>query len=194
MAIMLADISGLIGLIVFVVIAIVSAVLKRKEEEPFELPPELKPRRDDRPSPPPARRTWEEELRELLEQQRPQPPPTPPPVIWQAPTPAPPALPTTRQRWESEEGESHEVHDAGYHGAAAFKEAESRYSDAASLQQRVAQHLADVTRHPVANTTVTRHEPSADAREIVSLLRNPQTVRRAVLASIVLGPPRALEQ
>ena len=79
---MLADISGLIGLIVFVVIAIVSAVLKRKEE-PFEIPPELRPRRDSPPQQRPAApRTWEQELRELLEQR-----PAPPPVVWQAPAP-----------------------------------------------------------------------------------------------------------
>ena len=78
-------------------------------------------------------------------------------------------------------------------GMASFKAAESRYADAASLQERVAQHLADVTRHRVANTTVTRHGPSAEAGEIIGMLRHPQTVRRAILASIVLGPPRALE-
>lgn len=59
---MLAEISGLIWLIVFVVIAIVSSFFKKKGEgeDEWELPPELKPRRDDSsPVARPASSRWE---------------------------------------------------------------------------------------------------------------------------------------
>jgi len=186
---MLADISGLIGLIIFVVIAIVSALLKRKEEEPFEIPPELKPRRDQPPpQPPPGARTWEQELRELLEQR-----PAPPPIVREVQPTAPPPIPRVIRPYEPVEEVSHEAHDVGAHPMASFKVSESRYAEAASLQARVAQHLAEVTRHRVGTTAVQRREVSADARELIAMLHHPQTVRRAVLASIVLGPPRAFE-
>ena len=189
---MLADISGLIGLIVFVVIAIIASLLKRKEE-PFELPPELKPRRDQPPQapppphaqrpPPPIKRSWEEELRALLED-RPAPPPIRPQVH---PVPPPIVRPATRTSQVQEEDEG------GVPPGLVLRESEKRYSEAARIQQRVAGRLADVTRHRVENTAVQRKETSADARALVAVLRNPQTVRRAVLASIVLGPPKAME-
>ena len=71
---MFADIGGLVGLIIFAAIAIISALLKKKEE-PFESPPEMDPR-GERPQPP--RRSWEEELRRVLEQS-----PEPPPIVQQ---------------------------------------------------------------------------------------------------------------
>jgi hypothetical protein len=198
---MLADISGLIGLIIFVVIAIVSALLKRKEEEPFELPPELKPRRDQPPpqQPPPVARRWEEELRELLGDR-----PAPPPIVRQQP---PPPMPRTVRPEPAHEflSESEEPHievsertknpriEPTFQSFGGMAESGSRYSDASHLQERVTQHLAGVTRHRVGTTSVLRRETSADARELASMLRHPQTIRRAMLASIILGPPRALE-
>ena len=190
---MLADISGLIGLIVFVVIAIVASLLKRKEE-PFEIPPELRPRRDHPPqappppySRPPVTRSWEEELRALLEDRTP-----PPPVIQHAPPPVPPpsVYPKThRPQVAEDEGEM----EPSFMAPSGLRESDARYADAAHLQQRVTNRLAEVTRHRVGTTSVQRREASNEARELIDSLRHPQSVRRAVLASIVLGPPRALE-
>src|SRR5436189_6104307 len=81
---MFDSITGLIGLLIFVAIAIISALTKKKEE-PFELPPELKPR-GDRPKPP--TRSWEEELRRVLEQSA---GPAPPPIVQHGPAPPAPA-------------------------------------------------------------------------------------------------------
>src|SRR5436190_21640363 len=79
---MFAGVTSLIGLIIFVAIAVISSLFKKKQDEPFELPPELKPR-GDKPKPPV--RSWEEELRRVLEQS-----PAPRPIVQHMP-----ALPPT---------------------------------------------------------------------------------------------------
>jgi hypothetical protein len=195
---MLAGISGLIGLIIFIVIAIVSSLLKRKEET-FELPPELKPRRDKPPQQQPtAARSWEEELRHLLEGRA-----APPPIAPRAPPPVAPVarmVPAYAPAPEVEEPHiqvslrtPHARIEPTFKSFGGLTESGSRYSDASHLQERVTQHLADATRHRVGTTSVLRREPSADARELVGTLRDPRNIRRAMLASIILGPPRAFE-
>ncbi len=195
---MLAAISGLIGLIIFIAIAIISSLFKRKEEE-FELPPELKPRRDKPPPSPPHQqpspaRTWEQELRQLLENR-----PAPPPIVRAKTPPSPPRI---VRAVSSATAESHiqvalpaprtNVEPA-FQTLPGLTQSDARYADAASLQQRVTQHLADVTRHRVGTTVVTRREATAEARDVALALHNRQSVRRAIVAAIVLGPPRALE-
>ena len=193
---MLADISGLVGFIVFVAIAIVSSLLKRKQEGEFELPPELKPRRDQPPAPPrPAARSWEEQLRQLLEEQ-----PAPPPVIQERPAP-PPIRPVFR----APVVEAPEPHiqvslppprpnvEPAFQRLAGLTQSDAGYAQAAQLQQRVARHLADVTRLPVGSTSVKRGPVPPQVRDVWTAVRDRDGIRRAMLASIVLGPPRAFE-
>jgi hypothetical protein len=111
----------------------------------------------------------------------------PPPIRPQAPPIPPPIVRPVPRRVEVEEDEG------GLPTRQVLRESETRYAEASHIQQRIASRLAGVTRHRVENTAVQRKETSADARELVAMLRNPQTVRRAVLASIVLGPPKAAE-
>lgn len=191
---MLADISGLIGLIVFVVIAIVASFLKRKEES-FELPPELKPRREQPPqappppySAPPVKRSWEEELRALLEDR-----PAPPPITQQAPPVPPPIIYPTARRIEVQPEDEEGGRTAPFPASSGFRESNTRYAEASHLQQRVMSRMAEVSRHRVGTTLVERRAISAEAQELVTALRSPKGVRHAVLASIILGPPRALE-
>lgn len=182
---MLADIGNLIGLLIFAVIAILSAVLKKKEkdeEETFELPPELKPRRDQNE---PPKRSWEEELRKLLEDRLPQAPvvrPVAPPVIeptW-AEGPAEVSAPEARL-------------EPAFAGPEGFCPPEARFSDAAHLQERVALHMADVTQHRVGSTSVQRVKVSPEILEVSEMVRSRRGARAAIIASIILGPPRALE-
>src|SRR5215213_1021288 len=198
---MFAGLDGLIGFVVFVVIAIITAFLKRKEEEPFEIPPELKQRRDQppRPSqPPPAKRNWEEELRKLLGET-----PAQPPVVRQPPPPLPPVRPVVRSYKPAPEPQDPHIQVAlpapnprikpAFQTLPGLTESDSRYAGASHLQERVAHQLADVTRHRVGTTSVERRAASVETREVVAMLREPAGMRHAVLASVILGPPRALE-
>lgn len=214
---MFAGISGLIGLVIFIAIAIISSLLKKKEESDFELPPELKPRRD-KPSrePSAAPRNWEEQLRQLLEQ-RPAPPPIveevqPPEMAWEAQSP-PVFIPPTRPRAVERPAQPtlplphthREAHidvplrtpnpqiEPSFQNLPGLTESGARYADAAHLKERVAFHMAEVTRHRVGSTSATRHEISPEARDAISLVKDRKAIRAAILASIILGPPRALE-
>jgi hypothetical protein len=193
---MLAAISGLIGLIIFVVVAILSSLLKRKEEGEFELPPELKPRRDKPPPPQPVARNWEEQLRQLLEER-----PSPPPVIQELPAPPAPVRPVFRTT-PAEEVEPHiQVSLPAPHPNVApsfqrltgLTQSGARYADAANLQHRVAQHLAGVTRQRVGTTSVARATIAPQVREAVTAMHDAEGVRRAILASVILGQPRAFD-
>ncbi|HWN97379.1 MAG TPA: hypothetical protein VNT99_20270 [Methylomirabilota bacterium] len=208
---MLADISGLIGLVIFIAIAIIASLLKRKEDGDFELPPELKPRRDKPPRQPSAQpRNWEQQLRELLEE-RSAPPPIveevqPPEIAWEGPTP-PVFIPSAHTR--PTERPSHHVHTESHIDVASrtphpqiqpsfqhlpgLTDPGAGYADASHLQERVAHHLAEATRHRVGITSVLRHETSHEIRDAIGLVRDHKTIRAAMIASVILGPPRALE-
>jgi hypothetical protein len=191
---MLAIGSEVIGLIIAIAVALLSSLFKKKEEE-FELPPELKPRRD-KPSPPPAR-NWEQELRGLLEQQPAPPPlvkPVPPPIPSRVTRPVVVAEPEVEPHIEVTLRTPHPRVEPAFHQLRGLTESGIHYADAASLQERVTQHLADVTKHRVGTTSVERREASAEVSELMKSLRNPRSVRTAMMASIVLGPPLALAE
>src|SRR5687767_5332932 len=145
---MFADIGNLIGLLIFAAVAIASALMKKKqkdEEQRFELPPELKPRRD-RPTPPPSR-SWEEELRALLEER-----PAPPPIVQHVPPPVPrvppPPHPVAERQWEEGHGESdlivsHRKPDGTFQPLPGLRESLEKYGHASHLQERVAEHMGD---------------------------------------------------
>jgi hypothetical protein len=196
---MFADIGDFIGLFVFVLVAIVSMLFKKKEkqEEDFDLPPELKPRR---PQPPPVAKSWEAELRRLLENR-----PPPPPVVRHAPPPTPvsappPIAPSPWAERESHAPVSPPARARHPESAAAFTaegemcEPDAQFAGATHLQERVAHHLADVTRHRVSSTQVQHRGASREAAHARELVRTPRGARAAIIASIILGPPKALEQ
>lgn len=195
---MFADIGNIVGLLIFAVIAVVSALLKKKEkaeEETFELPPELKPRRD-RPTPPPSR-SWEEELRHLLEDR-----PVPPPIVQHIPPPAPriptPPRPVVAQQWEEGHGESdlslpHPHLGGTFQPIPGLRESQERYGHASHLQERVAEHMGESLRHRVGTTSVHRALATIEAVDVAQMVRTRRGLRTAMIASIILGPPRALE-
>lgn len=65
---------------------------------------------------------------------------------------------------------------------------------ASNLESRVADHMrgidARVTSHVVAEV---RREKSPAVREALALVRNRQSQRAAIIAGVILGPPKALE-
>jgi len=75
--------------------------------------------------------------------------------------------------------------------------ADDAYAVAAGLETRVAAHLREVD-EGIANASPDHVRErsggrSAEMEQVLALLRQPKTARQAVLASVILGPPRALE-
>ena len=182
---MLAELN-VIGIIIAIVVTIVASLVKKKQPaDEWELPPELKPKRDPRPQPPKASR-WEEELRRVLEQSH----PVPPPIVRPVPPPVPQEEHYEHMQVELPTPQPQIEH--AFQPLAGLTEATQRYTAATALEQRVQQHMQTVTTHRVAATSVKHTETAPEIRALVNSLRHPQTARTAILASIILGPPRAL--
>ena len=163
---------------------------------------------------PKAKSDWEEQLRRLLDGEMPmaKPPPVAPPhapppilpVIVQEPKPSPPkgpvvaATPVTRTAplalsgpGTAEAAKTVEVH------LQALKESAAAYQRASHLHEGVAEHLKRVEEmtehHPGKVPTAHRPGFSAEAAQTIALIRNPHMVRKAIIASLIFGPPKALE-
>ena len=77
---------------------------------------------------------------------------------------------------------------------ASLKESASAYERASHLDKAVAQRFQQLEQQPVAITSVENYKKrSAEIDSVVAMLRNPKTARQAVIASVVLNPPKALE-
>ena len=211
------------GMLVLLVIAAASAFFnwlkKRNEEKSGQSappPPPMPAQRGASPPPPPQAQNWEEELRKLLEGETPalppppvivQPPrrvsPPPPPMIepmpYEAESPAPPMfqpMPVLNQSAEAferarrlDETASQEV-DRGSTLAAAAQ----AFLVGSQLDDRMAEHMRQVTLRPVGSTGVTSGERTAEATAALQMIRNPRSVRTAMIAAVILGPPRALAE
>lgn len=75
--------------------------------------------------------------------------------------------------------------------------ADDAYALAACLETRVAAHLREVD-EGIANASPDHVRErsggrSAEMEQVLALLRQPKTARQAVMATVILGPPRALE-
>ena len=75
--------------------------------------------------------------------------------------------------------------------------ADDAYAVAAGLETRVAAHLREVD-EGIANASPDHVRErsggrSAEMEQVLALLRQPKSARQGVMASIILGPPRALE-
>jgi len=159
---------------------------------------------------PKATSDWEEQLRRLLDGEMPvaKPPPVAPPpirpVIVQEPKAAPPqrrvaaAAPAASTAplalsgpGTAETAKTVEVH------LQALKESAAAYQRASHLHEGVAEHLKRVEEmtehHPGKVPTAHRPGFSAEAAQTIALIRNPHTVRKAMIASLIFGPPKTLE-
>lgn len=188
---MLAELN-IIGLIIAIVVAIIASFIKKKTtDEEWEVPPELKPRRPQpsQPARTPAR-SWEEELRQILAEGR-QPPP--PPIVRIEP-PVPPPMPVTQDEYQRSPGEGYSE-EPSVPRLHTFTEAAESHAHAASLLQRTQEQLHQLhsTTHRAAPPASVHHvEVAPEIRELLKTLRQPQGARSAILASVILGPPRAL--
>ncbi|HEY0550691.1 MAG TPA: hypothetical protein VGF13_13890 [Verrucomicrobiae bacterium] len=202
-SVLIAGVSSLIWLAVFIVIAVVSSFFKKKSEseDEWELPSELKPRRDELPPlQRPVASRWEEELRRTL-QQHPAPA-APPPIVQQLPPRE--VRPVYRHVHEDPAAEE-EPHiqvalpvpqpftEHIFQPLPGLTESTQRYAQASTLEERVQKHMQSVSGQRVGTTSVHHTELPPEVRALVDSFRNPRGVRSAILASIILGPPRAFD-
>lgn len=189
--------------------------LEREEMERPAVPP---PRRSLSPPPASPASPLEEELRRLLQPQKPRPvivvpPPAPPP-------PLPAAKRTYSEESPSlEDLDSPQVTLPPLSAAAQGQRDAAQISDRVAGRMRRAssalgrlpasaqamaaaesldesayrQIVAGVAQSSRTAVATSPRIPSADAVAAVSMLRNPSSTRQAVLLSVILGPPRALD-
>ncbi len=151
--------------------------------------------------------SWEEELRRLLEGGTPAAPlpvRPPPVVITQAPRSIPPAPPPLPRPTFAPPPRPVPViisqapvpasFEARPRQLATFAESSQAYERASALGSTVAQHIESVPGQAVQLTMVVRNQTSPELLRAVSLFQNARSARQAIIASIILGPPKALEQ
>jgi hypothetical protein len=160
--------------------------------------------------------SWEEELRRLLEGESPEAPPPPVIVFEEKPPAAAPQPPATARPAVEQTplapvrplvtlaessaayqraGELDKKVEARLGRVGAMAEAASALQKASGLDVAVAERMSKVTGQLVAQAAVVQHKAvSADIAQVVALFRNPRSARQAVLASLILGPPKALDQ
>jgi hypothetical protein len=73
-------------------------------------------------------------------------------------------------------------------------ESKTAYERASQLDKNVAEHIDRVQGQRVLATFVVRRQASPELAQAVSLFKNARTARQAVIASLILGPPRSLEE
>jgi hypothetical protein len=194
--------------------AIVHSWLKKKQEKEADTwlddtrsPDDERhsPSRRAPAQPRPQPTNWEEELRRFLEGERsppaappqsPAPPPLirPEPVVTRIPAPSPPPLvfqPASRPAAfeQSDEGEGLPIH------MPELSEAARAFERASQIEAKVGEQLRQATRtlithRPALQGTSARRVAASDA---LVLFKHPQSLKAAIVASVVLGPPRALE-
>jgi hypothetical protein len=203
----------ILTILFLVAAAIIHSFMKKKEEKDAgtwlddvrpggeRKPPVSRPTasRPARPQP----TNWEAELRRFLEgESAPQPPPilrrepTPPAVetvVVHVPAPAPPPLvmqppPAQTVAYESDEGPGLPVH------MPSLAESAQAFQRASQIESRVEEHLRQTVQHVSLHTKSVRERPSGlGLHDALALLRTPQSLRTAVVVSVVLGPPKAME-
>jgi hypothetical protein len=213
--------DSLITALVLMIVSAIAAWMKKKSvdgrDDSTANPPQARPAAGQpRPSPRPT--SWEEELRRLLgEQSAPPPPvrpppmmrPPPPPVVVSRPQPASPAppvvikpvlVPTERRAAVSVPRSvvAPMLVPSGVEVSAAqlapLRQSKEAYERASQLDKNVAEHIDRVPGQRVLATKVLRRTISPEITQAVSMFKSGQTARQAVMASLVLGPPRALEE
>ena len=75
-----------------------------------------------------------------------------------------------------------------------FKASERTFEQASQLSQRVAAHMHEVGHIPVGMTSIeSKNKLWPEVAETKALFKNAKTVRQAIIASLILGPPKAFE-
>ena len=208
--------DSLITVIIFIIVAILSAVLKKKQPDAGEEDswPDQHSPSDRRAAPSPRRESWEEELRRLLEgttgrePAAPSPPPPPPlPTTHPAsPPPPPPPVPASsspsRPSWlrkvearkEEAVQQALKLREKRKAVASRLEKSMENLRRASQLDDRAAQTIrraANRIHVRVEEKKVSKSSP--EIQDALNLFKSPQSLRSAIVASIILGPPKAKE-
>jgi hypothetical protein len=73
-------------------------------------------------------------------------------------------------------------------------ESRRAYDRASQLDKKMSEHIQLVPGQHVQTTSVTHRTASPEVTQVISLFKSGRTARQAVIASIILGPPKALDQ
>lgn len=207
------------SLIAFVVILVLSGLsnwLRRRKglpteagEEQAPIPPPLRPRRREPGPEPSAPETappeppfdLERELRRLFGEEPSPPPPPPPPAVEAEPVEsAPPRLPAPAPApgagLDALPAPSRELAplaeaEAAYHRASALDELARAKVEAARARAEAAKVLA-AQRRAEAAARLRGRSPAVET--LLTALQSPHTARQALLATLVFGPPKALDE
>jgi len=133
---------------------------------------------------------------------RPVPPPLPRPVVITPRSAPPPPLPTKPGGRAQPKVVTVTPVDESAGGApgrlATMAESAAALQRANRLHDGVARHLeqvdAQTEHHLVKTPTSRRRSVSPELTQAVSLTRRPRSARQAVVAALILGPPKALER
>ena len=206
------------SLITFIVLLIASAVgtwLKKRAQQnsesemthngPDRVPPVNRtgqpPTAIPHPKPRPVR--WEEELRRLLEGESPLGlPPMRPPLVQvpepQQTTPSVPAPPPAAPIPTYDPMSSLPVPEftkITNRELAPMQESSQAYEKAAQLDEFATERIQKAAPEAAVPATVTTHQrASHEAGEVVALFKNARTARQAIIASIILQPPKSLAE
>jgi hypothetical protein len=201
----------LIFIAVVVILSLLHAWWKKRQEagedesNPWPgYPPRHKPKAPPapRPAPPPSpAASWEEELRRLLQGEEPARPASPPVVVVQQPHAAPPPLPrgaATRPAPAPHPVFVEQVDPDMEKGLPvkmpSLEQSAQAYLHASQLESRVAERMHRVDQLVTTHQKLESKKPVApEIRQAISLLRQRQSQRAAILAGIILGPPKAME-
>jgi hypothetical protein len=77
---------------------------------------------------------------------------------------------------------------------APLTQSKEAYERASQLDKSVAAHIDRVPGQRVLATNVIRRAASPEIVQVVSMFKNARAARQAVIASMILGPPRSLEE
>ncbi|HMC28667.1 MAG TPA: hypothetical protein VKM56_12830 [Verrucomicrobiae bacterium] len=141
---------------------------------------------------------WEAELRRMLEGNV--PPPVPPrpvePEARRAPVPSPPpvAFPSLHPAHPPIEPIAQPAERGLPVELAGLTVSAQSYQRASQLDEKVAEHLRQIAKQ--VETHAVTHGTAAASLEVAQtlvLLQNRQTLRSVIMASVILGPPKALE-
>ena len=195
--------ENLISLIIDLLTALLGGSKNEKQNSP---PPVNRPR----PQAPLRPASWEDELRRLLDGQTPPQaaPPTqrtPPTISPQMPRvitarSLPPAVVNPAAVYPGRERPvlSPPPVPAGIQitsqQLASLSESKQAYTRASQLDQTAAARIERTPGQHVQLTTVIRRAVSPEVTQVVSMFKNARAARQAVIASVILGPPRALEE
>ena len=197
----------LITIAIFVIVAIVTSWLKKKQEPEDQSwsgqsPPPVPGRPAERPPPRSKAASWEEELRKLLEGDEPAPTPPPSVIVYEAPKPlrpppvAPPPValpprPVLRPVPVIERDEQ----DVGLPvQLPPLTQSVQAYQKASQLDLQVAERLRRIEQQVTHHTIAPKAEvTSPEILLAKALLRNRESLRGAIVAAVILGPPKAFE-